>query len=294
MSYPNPSQEGLLPFEYRGETFQTYYKVYGDLRSRTRRPLVCIHGGPGIIHDALMPLSDLAKDGNIPVIMYDQLGNGRSTHLKNKPPTFWTIDLFIDELENLLSYLDISDSFDLLGHSWGGILALEFEVRRQPAGLKHIIASNSLASNELWKQSTKQLMERLPESVQEGLRGGLCESQKHWEALQQFHAAHGCTLKPMPKEYLDTLLSVFGPNGDSTVAHASILNNWSIIDRLHLVRVPTLVINGRMDMAQDFVVRPLVEGIQQAKWVTFENSSHTPFLEERQKYMKLVAEFLVN
>lgn len=72
-----------------------------------------------------------------------------------------------------------------------------------------------------------------------------------------------------------------------------ILKDWTIIDRLHLVRVPTFVINGRKDIAQDFVVKPFFDGIQKVKWVTFENSAHTPFFEEREKYMKLVGEFLV-
>ncbi|GBE89276.1 hypothetical protein SCP_1502840 [Sparassis crispa] len=70
------------------------------------------------------------------------------------------------------------------------------------------------------------------------------------------------------------------------------MKDWTVIDRLHLVRVPTFLINGRGDMAQDFVVAPFFQKISKVKWVTFENSSHTPFWEEREKFMKLVAEFL--
>lgn len=74
--------------------------------------------------------------------------------------------------------------------------------------------------------------------------------------------------------------------------HKSLLGNWSIIDRLHFIRSPTLVINGRYDVAQDFVVRPFVERIPEAKWVKFENSSHTPFWEEREGYFDVVGRFL--
>jgi len=56
--------------------------------------------------------------------------------------------------------------------------------------------------------------------------------------------------------------------------------------------MPTFVINGRKDLAQDFVVQPFFEGIQKVKWVTLESSSHSPFIEETDKYMKLVADFL--
>lgn len=72
----------------------------------------------------------------------------------------------------------------------------------------------------------------------------------------------------------------------------SILKDWSIIDRLHLVRVPTFVINGRKDIAQDFVAKPFFDKIRKVEWVTFEGSGHTPFWEEREKYTRVVADFL--
>ena len=65
-----------------------------------------------------------------------------------------------------------------------------------------------------------------------------------------------------------------------------------MVDRMHLVEVPTLVINGRYDIAQDWVVRPYAEKIPGAKWIVFEESSHTPMWEEREGFMKAVAEFL--
>ena len=57
---------------------------------------------------------------SIPVVFYDQIGNGESSHIKNKPDTFWRAELFMDELDNLLKKLGIYDDFELLGHSWGG------------------------------------------------------------------------------------------------------------------------------------------------------------------------------
>jgi proline-specific peptidase len=220
-SLPAKVTDGKIDFKYDGETFQTYYKLFGDLTNGTRTPLVFLHGGPGLVHDYLVPFSQLADKYNVPVIIYDQLGNGLSTHLKLKPSTFWTVDLFIDELYNLLNHFSIQDNFDLGGHSWGGILALEFEVRKQPKGLKHLILSDSLASSALWNQSNMQLMQTFPKEVQEGLAGGMKNPEKFWAALQQFHAVHGCTIKPFPKEYLYTMEQVFGANGDPTVASAA-------------------------------------------------------------------------
>jgi len=286
--------EGTVTFKEEGETHQTWYKVVGDLTTRSRTPLVVLHGGPGVSHDSLIPLSDLSESANIPVIFYDQVGNGRSTHLRDKPASFWTIHLFIDELVNLLTYFEIDDDFDLIGHSWGGMLATEFEVQRQPAGLKHLILTNSLASMSLWVKSNAQLLQAFPKEVQEGVMGGPGDMKKYREALGQFRAVHACTIKPQPKEIPDTLenffrnptvnMAMMGPGG--------VLSNWTIIDRLHLVRVPTLVINGRADIAQDFVCGPFFWNIQKAKWVTFELSSHFPLWEERERYMKLTGEFL--
>lgn len=301
--------EGSIPFIYQGETYQTYYKVFGSLADRTTTSLVILHGGPGLSHDYLLPLSDLA-DTSIPVIFYDQIGNARSTHLKSKPRTFWTIDLFIDELENVLRHFDIQENFSLLGHSWGGILASEFEVRRQPAGLRRLVITNSLAEASLWVQSNAMLAQSFPKEVQEGLMAGMQNPKVYQTALKEFHSRHGCTIQPFPKELEYSLDSVFGDDGDATVASAGsvplsgtvvlarahisyrILDNWSIIERLHMVRVPTFVINGRKDIAQDFVVAPFFQRIRQVKWVTFEQSSHTPFWEEREHYNRLVVEFL--
>ncbi|TFK53824.1 alpha/beta-hydrolase [Heliocybe sulcata] len=211
---------GLIPFDHEGDTFHTYYKVFGDLKGNTNPPLIALHGGPGLVHDYLVPFADLLAQNNTPVILYDQLGNGRSTHLKDKPPTFWTIDLFIDELVNLLRHLGIEDAFSIVGHSWGGILASEFAVRRQPEGLRRLILTDSLASSSLWNRANAELWQAFPDEVKAGMMKGMSDPKAFHEALLQFHAVHGCTLRPIPKEYTDTLDQVFGENGDPTVAMA--------------------------------------------------------------------------
>ena len=68
-----------------------------------------------------------------PVVHYDQIGNGRSTHLPDKPAGFWTPGLFLDELANLLDRLGIAGDYHLFGQSWGGMLGRRAR-RRRPAG----------------------------------------------------------------------------------------------------------------------------------------------------------------
>ena len=72
--------------------YETWYQVTGDLSSG-RTPLVALHGGPGVAHNYLKPMEELAQDG-WPLVLYDQLGCGLSTHLPNAPRHFWTIELF--------------------------------------------------------------------------------------------------------------------------------------------------------------------------------------------------------
>lgn len=99
-------------------------------------------------------------------------------------------------------------------------------------------------------------------------------------------------LSPVHRKYILALsfrIAIFGLTG----SRLRILQNWSIIDRLRLVRIPVLIVNGRKDIAQDYVVKPLFDGIPKVRWVTFGDSSHTPHMEERERFMKLASEFLL-
>ena len=161
--------EGVVDFKISGiETpAKTWYKVFGDVKSR--RPLVGLHGGPGITHNYLLSLTDLLSTHGIPVVLYDQIGNGNSTHYPEKKgdTSFWTEDLFVKQLTHLLEHLEIQDDFDLLGHSWGGMLAARFAIS-QPKGLKRLIISDSPASMELWVEAANKLRSQLPPDVQVG------------------------------------------------------------------------------------------------------------------------------
>src|SRR6516162_5988122 len=98
---PHPVFDGYAPF--RG--WQTWYRVTGTLDGG-KVPLVTLHGGPGAAHNYLDRFAQLADSGRA-VIHYDQLGIGRSTHLRDHGADFWRVELFLDELDNLLGYLGI-------------------------------------------------------------------------------------------------------------------------------------------------------------------------------------------
>lgn len=74
--------------------------------------------------------------------------------------------------------------------------------------------------------------------------------------------------------------------------HSDAGKGWDIRDKIHLIRVPTLVLNGAYDFETDAVCAPFVRGIEKVKWVRFAHSAHMPHWEERERYMEVVGAFL--
>ncbi len=182
---------GTISFTYEDATYQTYYKRFGDMTRANLIPLVVLHGGPGLVHDYLLPLAGLAEKHDFPVIFYDQLGNGRSSH-----------------------------GFNLLGHSWGGVLATEYLIRKQPSGLNKLVLSNPLASQQLWNQSNMELVKKFPRLVQEGLKAGTRDTPRYREALNEYYAAHGCIVDSGRELFMKAVWQAIGPDGDPTVSNA--------------------------------------------------------------------------
>jgi pimeloyl-ACP methyl ester carboxylesterase len=170
-----------------------------------------------LIHDYVLPISDLAKSGDRAVLFYDQLGNGRSTHLREKPAEFWTIDLFIDELVNITRQLGISERIDICGHSWGGILAIEYLIRRQPTNVRRFVCSNTPAAIPPYLKDIGTMLSKFPAWVQEGWKMKKTDPVAFRKASETFHAVHTIRVAPFPKEYVDSQDSILGPNADDTV-----------------------------------------------------------------------------
>jgi L-proline amide hydrolase len=291
-----PSKDGHAAFD----GYRTWYRVVGDLGSG-KLPLVTLHGGPGGTHDYLEPYARFAAEGRA-VIFYDQLGGGRSTHLREKPADFWTVELFLAELDNLLRHLGIEKGYHLLGQSWGGMLGAEHGVRR-PAGLRSLVISDSPASMVLWVREADRLREALPPEVQQTLlrheAAGSTDSPEYATAVRVFYDRHLCRLDPWPDslnrsfQYMQEDPTVYhtmnGPNEFHVVGS---LKTWSIIDRLDRIQAPVLLISGRYDEATPATVQPYADRIPDVRWTIFEDSSHLPHLEEGEACLKLVADFL--
>ncbi|HEX6352584.1 proline iminopeptidase-family hydrolase [Actinophytocola sp.] len=291
-----PSAKGWVEF---GQ-FRTWYRVTGPLD--TERPaLVAVHGGPGSTHDYLLNLSVLA-DAGWPVVHYDQLGNGGSTHLPDRGADFWTPELFLAELNNLLARLDIAKNYVLFGQSWGGMLVAR-HAANQPEGLRGLVIANSPASYPLWRQEMEVLRARLPSGVDATLRrheaAGTTDSREYYEAMRVFYDRHVCRIVPWPKDYLASFMETSNDptvysvmNGPSEFHVVGSLKDWSVVDCLPDIDVPTLVISGRHDEATPAAVRPFHDHIPDVRWEIFEDSSHVPNLEEPERFHAVLVEFL--
>ena len=257
-------------------------------------------------HNYLLNLSGLATKHNIPVIFYDQLGTGLSTHIREKrlDESFWTPSLFVAELDNLLAHLNIGSDFDLLGQSWGGMLGAIFAIRGH-AGLKRLILSNSPISMPLFVQSCNAWRAQLPREIDDALtkheKDGTYTDPEYEHAVMYFYKRHVCRADPWPKDLTDTLAWVekddtvyMTMNGPSEFTVVGSLKTWSVLDEAHKIEVPTLLLNAEFDEARDSCVAPYFDRIPKVKWYRFSGASHCTMCEIPEEYNQVVAEFLLS
>lgn len=311
-SYSKPTSTGTVAWEEskRGIKVETSYKIWGDLKNG-KTPLICLHGGPGVPHSYLLPICLVQEDHDIPVIMYDQIGCGDSTRFKDKrgDGDFWTVGLFVKELDTLKAHLGITE-FDLLGQSWGGMLAGQYTIEQQPKGLRKLVIADSPASMQGWVKAGDHFRAQLPEDVKEVLdrceREGKTESEEYEKAVEYYYSVYLCRREPMPEELSHSFGQLsedntvyFTMNGLNEFFVTGTLKNWSIIDELHKVTAETcpggmLVMNGFYDQASDVSTGPFFyKPSCKVKWVRFPLSAHCPMLEETEAFVEALGTFLV-
>ena len=283
-------QEGTLEWG----AHRTWFRIVGDVQSGLA-PLLCLHGGPGSTHHYFAPLERLAAEGRA-VVLYDQLGCGRS----DRPVGLeWSLQIFLDELAALREQLGLA-RVHLLGTSWGGMLALEHALSGF-GGLTSLVLSSTLASSAEWASEVKRLRDELPPEVvavlDEQERAGAYDSPEYERAEAVLNARHfyrGGAEPPELERMLaergrETYRAMWGPN-EWTLIGA--LRGWDVRRRLPELDLPALVVRGRYDLSTESVAATLLDGLPRAREVVFEESSHTPVLEETERYLEVVGGFL--
>ncbi|MEP6766978.1 MAG: hypothetical protein ABJB66_21855, partial [Gemmatimonadaceae bacterium] len=142
-----------------------------------------------------------------------------------------------------------------------------------------------------------------PQDVQDTLTkheaAGTTESVEYVDAMNVFYAKHVCRVVPHPPELARTFQAMAEDptvyhtmNGPSEFHVIGTLKTWSVVDTVHNINVPTLLISGRYDEAAPSTIQPFADNIPNVEWHIFDNSSHVPHIEERDAYMELVNRFL--
>lgn len=258
-------------------------------------PLVVIHGGPGFPHDYLASLGALSKDR--PVIFYDQLGCGRSDKPHEKG--LWTLERFLNELKALLRHLRLRD-YVLLGHSWGAMLALDHALQK-PVGLRGLVLASPIVRMEDWLRDINSYRTGLPADARRAIERAeqtkSYASPEFLAATNVFYAKHVFTLHPWPEPYARAAAgaghtvyrTMWGPTEfivDGT------LRAYDRHNRLHEIAIPTLYTCGGVEAAKPETMETYAAMMPDARVEAFQMSAHMPHLEETERYLSVLGEFL--
>jgi L-proline amide hydrolase len=288
--------------ELRWDGRRTWYRVVGELDPEAlRAPVVICHGGPGATHDYVAPIAELHRSGRA-CVLYDQLGNGRSEHLPDAGASFWTVDLFAGELAALTEHLGVDGRYHLLGHSWGAMLGFEHALRRPP-GLLSVVAVSAPASMPAFVAGCNELRATLAPDVQDVFdrheAAGSTDAEAYQQALEEFYGRFVCRRDPWPDALVATLDAVDDDptvyttmNGPSEFHVTGTLRDWDVTDRLGEIEVPVLLVSGGHDEVRPWVVEQALGALRDGEWVVFPDASHTPHLEEPERFLEVVEEFL--
>lgn len=260
-------------------------------------PLVLMHGGPGLDHTTLLPLQRLADQFTL--IYYDHRCNGRSTGADVSSMTFENLTADADALRQDLGF----EQWAVLGQSFGGNVALEYALRH-PQRLSHLILIDTGADQWWVNHNAPELLAKRGYStrtVQAARRfyNGQVTPREFLPTVMRFtraysyHSSWLTLAKDMvgmitgPRIKMQPEALIFG--------YSQLLQGWSVMDRLHEIEVPTLVMAGR----DDFLFPPehqvaLAAGIPQAQLEFVECAGHNPQLERPAEVIALIRRFLAH
>lgn len=285
--------EGYMPFE----GYQTYYRIVGEPSNKP--PLVLLHGGPGSSHNYFEVLDQLAQKDKRQIVMYDQLGCGKSS-IPDNQPELYNKSTWVKELIALRKYLNL-DEIHLLGQSWGGMLAIIYMCDYHPTGIKSLILSSTLSSAKLWSQELHRLIKYLPKNEQEAIRIAEKNNDFSGEAYQKannhFMGQHVIKMTPnLPEPVLRKKIggsvaynTAWGPNEYTPEGN---LHDYEYTHQLNAITTPTLITNGTDDLCTPLVAKTMADHLPNSSWELFANCGHMPFVQETDRYIDLLINWM--
>lgn len=268
-----------------------WYQVVG---SGPGAPVIMLHGGPGFTSHYLTPLTALADER--PVIIYDQLGSGRSDATTDS--TLWTEAAFVAQLEALRDSLGI-EKFHLLGHSWGTMLGTQYYFAHPDRVVSLVLSSPALSIPD-WLADGRTLLATMPDSVQQAVAvheaSGDFGNPVYQAAVMAFYRKFVSRAEPW-SVYTDSAVAAHNPNiyghmwGPSEFTATGFLQGFDVTDSLSLIQVPTLFLAGEWDEAVPATVQRHAAMVPGAEFAVIPGSAHMTPTDNTAEHLRLVREF---
>ena len=283
-----PAREGFVPVEGG----RIWYRIVGN---RPGTPVVYVHGGPGSTGCRGTALAAL---GDRPVIIYDQLGGGRSD--RPADTTLWRLDRFVAEIDSLRAHLGLRE-IHLYGASWGATVAAEYALTHptHESGLRSLTLAGPLLSTRMWLEDAAVLRAQLPPAVDSALRAheaaGTTEHPDYVAATDSFYARFYMRRpeRQIPDCVGSLSLPVYRYMWGPTEFHATgTLRDYDRFDRLPELRLPVLLVAGEYDESRPETVRRFQARIPGARFVEIEGSGHAILSDAPERLVEAYGAFL--
>ena len=293
-----------IQIETPSGNFNVWTKRIGN--NPTKKVLL-LHGGPGMNHEYFQAVESFFPKESIEFYYYDQLGSEFSD--KPQDDSLWTTERFVDEVEQVRKALNLNNqNFIILGHSWGGILGIEYALKYQK-NLKALIISNMVPSiPDYIDYANNVLAPQLDPQVLEKIRGfensGDYTNPKYLELVQNnYYPKHilRMPLEKWPSPVLrsasninyEIYLKMQGPSEFGVVGDA-LLKDWDRKNDLKKLEIPVLTIGGRYDTMDPKQMEWMSKEVQNGTYLYCPEGSHWSMYDDQEIYFEGVVSFINN
>jgi proline iminopeptidase len=290
----------MIPIRTPKGDFKVWTKRIGN--NPTAKVLL-LHGGPAATHEYWEACDSYLPAAGIEYFYYDQLGSAYSDQPDD--PELWEIDRFVDEVEQVRQGLDLNrDNFYLVGHSWGGVLAIEYALRFQQH-LKGLVISNMMASipayNDYANKVLKPGIDPAAIAEIEAMEAtGEFTKPRYMELLMQHHYVRHVLRMPVD-QWPDPVNRAFAHinypiytlmQGPSELGASGKLADWDRIADLDRISVPTLVIGATHDTMDPKHMEVIAGRIPKGRFHLCSNGSHMAMYDDQQTYFQGLIGFI--
>jgi proline iminopeptidase len=290
----------FLPIETPSGTYRVWVREAGE---GSKIKLLLLHGGPGASHLYFKTLERPLVEAGFEVVFYDQLGGGASD--RPDAPELWEIPRFVDEVEQVRKTLGIEPgSLVLLGHSWGGILAIEYALAH-PQNLAGLVISNMMSSVPAYNAYARDVLQPAmdPAALAEIQRleaAGDTTNPRYMELLIPHHYEKHFLRRPAAEwpEVVSRSLAEINPQvyvpmqGPSELGASGKLEKWDRSGDLGRISVPTLVLAGRHDTMDPAHMEWMSKQLPAGSFRLCENGSHLAMWDDPECYFEGLVSFL--